>query len=160
MDYQIKFKNKIKGNKNISNVVGFTLIELLVVVGIFVALIVVSDSVYTNLKSSSNLKIATGSLVQAVRYAEENTQSGRGDSKWGVKILSDKVVVFKGNSYASRDVSSDQNLDFPGGIVPSGSSEFVFEKMTGWTTTTGTATITNNSGSKNISINAKGVITY
>ncbi len=158
MDYQIKFKKRTY--LGVVRQSGFTLIELIMVIAIFGILFAISSSVYVNLKVSSNLKITTGSLVQALRYAEENAQIGKNDLKWGVEILPNKVVIFGGDSYSNRDTSLDQILNFPSGIVPSGNSEFVFEKITGWTTTTGTATITNNSGVKNISVNEKGTITY
>lgn len=145
MDYQIKYKNK-----------GFSLIELLVVVAIFAILAVVSDSVYVNLKSSSNLKIATTSVVQAIRHAQINSQAVKEDSKWGIEILSNEVIIFKNNYVYPGSLS----LDLPKGIVPSGISEIIFEKMSGSTTTTGTITLTNSSGVKNILINEKGTITY
>lgn len=149
MVYQVKYKNK-----------GFTLVELLLVLAIFAIFFVLSESVYVNLKSSSNLKIATTNLVQSIRYAQNNSEIMKNDSKWGVEIFSDKAVIFKGNSYLTRDNSFDQNFDFPKGITPSGVSEIVFEKMTGSTSNTGTVILTNSSGVKNILINEKGTITY
>ena len=149
MVYQIKYKNK-----------GFTLIELLLVLAIFAIFFALSQSIYVNFKSASNLKIATTSLVQSIRYAQNNAQIMKGDSKWGVEAFSNKAIIFKGDSYTSREVSADQNFDFPKGITASGISEIVFEKMTGETFNTGTIILTNSSGVKNILINEKGTITY
>jgi prepilin-type N-terminal cleavage/methylation domain-containing protein len=148
MDYQIKY------NK------GLTLIELLVVIAIFSILVSVSFTVYTNFNARNNLETATDGLVEALRFAQSNAEAVNGDAKWGVGILADKFVVFKGSTYVGRDASFDQALDFSRTIVPSGLLEIVFEKMTGETLTVGTTTLTNTSGTKNININVKGTITY
>ena len=175
MAYQTKFKKKgltrivdfrdailsrTKKGASRKFTTGFTLIELIIVLGIFAIFFALSESVYVNLKASSNLKIGTMSLVQSIRYAQNNADATKNDSKWGVEILSNQMVVFKGNSYATRDVSADQLLDFPKGITASGISEIVFEKMTGFTNNTGTVTLTNNAGVNNIIINGKGTLTY
>jgi prepilin-type N-terminal cleavage/methylation domain-containing protein len=158
MDYLIKYKYKYKC-KNKSNKKGFSLVELLVVIGIFSILILVSNSAYVNFKASSNLKIGTNNLVESLRYAQVNSQAVKNDSPWGVEILSNQVVIFKGAGYLTRDIAADQILKFPQGIVASGSSEFVFQKLIG-STTGGTVVLTNNAGAKNIIVNAKGTITY
>jgi hypothetical protein len=98
--------------------------------------------------------------VEAIRHAQSNAQIGKGDSSWGVKILSDSVIIFKGSSYVSRDTSADQSLNFSGGVVASGIDEIVFTKVTGSTINTGTVTLTNSYGTKNIQINEKGTLTY
>jgi prepilin-type N-terminal cleavage/methylation domain-containing protein len=154
-----KYKNtKIKLSRNSQR--GFSIIEVIIVVGIMTLLFSVSDSVYTSFKSSSNLDIATGSLVEALRYSKTNSEIMKGDSKWGVKIFADHLVIFKGDSYTARDTGYDQSINFPSGVVASGTGELTFEKMTGVPVNTGTIDIVNNSGTKNILINEKGTITY
>lgn len=152
MDLQIKSIKKLSR--------GFTLVEMIVVIGIITLLATVSTSVYNSFKTHENLEIATTGVVEALRHAQSNAQSGKGDASWGVKILSGSAVIFKGTSYASRDTTADQILDFSGGVVTSGLSEIVFTKVTGSTTNTGTVTLTNSYGTKNIQINEKGTLTY
>lgn len=159
MAYQTKF-NFFCNKFFLKNRAGFSLIEILVVIGIFTVLLTVSTSVYNNIKSHSNLDLATNGLVEALRFAQSSAQSGKGDSKWGVEVFSDKVLVFKGNAYLGRDVAFDKVLDFAGGISASGLSEIVFEKLTGATSTVGTVVLSNTSGNKNIYINEKGTVTY
>ncbi len=147
-----------KSTKELSR--GFTLVEIVVVIGIVALLVAFSTSVYNSFKTHENLEIATTGVVEAVRHAQANAQSGKGDSSWGVESLSNSILIFKGSSYASRDTSSDLPFDFSGGVVASGLSEIVFEKITGSTVNTGAITLTNSYGTKNITINAKGTITY
>lgn len=139
---------------------GFSLVEIVLVLGIMTFLISISDSLYTKVKSSNNLKIGTDNLVETIRYAENSSHLGKGNDNWGVKIFSSNVVIFKGVNYISRDTSFDLSLNFPSGVKASGNDEFIFNKLTGWPTNTGTIILTNNSGVTNISINEKGTITY
>lgn len=151
MDYLVKFKK---------DSCGFTLIEMIVVIGIIALLTAVSSSVYSGFKTHEHLEIATMGVVEAVRHAQANAQAGKGDSSWGVQVLPQSFVVFKGGSYAGRDTSTDQEVPLPGGVSTSGLSEIVFEKITGVTVDTGTLNIANEYGTKNISINAQGTLTY
>jgi len=159
MDYQNKFKN-LKNRFAINKSGGFTLLELILVIGIAILLFNVSTSSFNTYKIHSNLSLAVGGVVEAIRLAQSSSQSGKGDSKWGVEILSNQVVVFKGNSYASRVISADEPLNFSNGIIPSGLTEIVFEKISGVTTNIGTITLTGGSEIKNLIINAKGTVTY
>lgn len=152
MDYRIKSHSCF--NK------GFSLLELLIVIGIFAIFATLTTSVYYDTRSNTNLELTTGTLVEAVRYAQSSAQSGKGDSKWGVEIIAKQVIVFKGSTYASRDITSDRVSDFSSGVTASGLSEIVFEKTTGVTTNTGAVVLTNSSGTKNVSVNSKGVVNY
>lgn len=152
MNSQIRYKNNYYQ--------GFSLIEFLVVIGIFTVFATISVSTYVNFKMHNNLAIATNELAQALRYAQSNSQLVNSDSRWGVKVLADEIIIFKGDDYNSRDVSADQNIDIPIGINTSGLSEIIFEKLSGQTINTGTIVLTNNTEIKNVLINEKGTITY
>lgn len=152
MDLQIKSAKKLT--------LGFSLLEVIVVIGIVGLLATISTSVYSSFKAHENIEIATTSVVEAIRYAQSNSQAGKGDSSWGVEIIPTSVIIFKGTSYSSRDVSADQSLDFSSGVVASGLSEIIFSKITGTTVNTGTVVLTNSYGTKNILINEKGTLTY
>lgn len=134
--------------------------ELLIVIGIFSIIASISITSYVDYTSYQNREIAVNTLVEAIRFAQSNSQTVEGDSKWGVKILPTQLIVFKGTTYTTRDVSYDQISEFNGGVIASGLNEVVFEKMLGNTTNIGTTTFTNKAGIKNIQINEKGTITY
>ena len=151
MDYQNKFKN-------LNN--GFSLLELILVIGIAILLFNVSTSGFNSYKMHSNLELATNGVVEAIRLAQSSAESGKGDSKWGVEILSNQVVIFKGDSYATRITSSDEILNFSNGISASGLSEIIFEKISGITINTGDIFISNSSGEKKLSVNSFGIVDY
>lgn len=139
---------------------GFSLLEVLIVLGIVALIAGISTTTFNNFRSHENLEIAATSVVEALRHAQANAQSGKGDSAWGVKMLPSSTVIFKGTSYAGRDTAADQPFSFSGGVVASGLSEIVFIKVMGATENTGTVTLTNSYGTKNIEINEKGTLTY
>lgn len=147
-------------SKSINRKGGFTLIEVLVVITVLGLLISISTVGFTNFRTHESLRIALSGVVEATRRAQVSAIEAKGDSEWGVFFQSDRVVVFKGSSYASRDNSYDQTLVVPGGVVISGLSEVVFDKLRGTTTNIGIITLTNSYGTSNITINDKGTLSY
>lgn len=160
MAYQIKFHNKVIRTPMSFGRRGFSLLELLIVIAIFSLFAGLGTSTYYSMRSHSNLELATGSLVEAVRFAQSSAQSGKSDSKWGVEILTNQIVIFKGDTYASRDTTKDEIFNFSSGVSASGLSEIVFEKVTGATVNTGTTTLSSSSESRNIFVNEKGTVVY
>ncbi len=129
---------------------GFTLIEMLVVVTIFVLLIsssavLVSDNTVRE-DLSANSKQVIDFLNRAHNYA---VNAYYGDD-WGVKTLNDHtdcysgaeagdcLVLYKGQSYASRNNLYDEILLFDGSVYldAAQANEFYFERISGWLSTT------------------------
>lgn len=150
MNCQIKYK-KMKA--------GFSVIELVIVVTIFILFAGISQITFFDFQRKSNLEISANNVVEALRYAKSNAQQVQNDTKWGVKINGSNVIVFSGNSYDARNTAFDKEITL-NGILTSGLSEIIFQKVTGETINTGTITLTLGSQTKNIVINEKGTITY
>lgn len=139
---------------------GFTVIELLVVIAIFVVFAGLGEQAFFSFQSKSNLEIATNNVVEALRHAKSNAQQVQGDTKWGIKINANEIIVFSGDSYALRNMALDQSISLTSGISPSGLSEVVFEKVSGKTLGMGTITLTGKDQIKDIIINSYGIINY
>ncbi len=147
--------------RSFQNSAGFTLIEVLLSVAAITIIAGVSIPVYQSFQVRNDLDIATVEIAQGARRAQILSQSVDGDIAWGVKIQSGMIVIFKGNSYATRDVAFDEIFEMPISIVISGISELVFAKFTGLPTTTGTTTLTSSTNeTRNITINVKGTVNY
>lgn len=138
---------------------GFTLVEILVVVSLLSILALVSVGGYRRVQSSNEMQTSLSTVASAVRSAQLNAQAMLGDSNWGVRAATGSIVVFKGNSYATRDTAEDSTLQLSAQLAVSGTAEFVFTKLTG-TTASGTLTLSGLGSTKNIVINAKGILTY
>lgn len=139
---------------------GFTLIEVLVTVGIVALMVSLSAGVYVTFSRHESLEIATVGVVEAIRHAQANAQAGKGDAAWGVKFAERSVTVFRGASYSGRAASDDQTMGFPGGVKAGGLGEIVFSEYVGATTNVGTVVLSNDLGQRNISVNAKGTVSY
>lgn len=132
----------------------------MVAIAIMAAFAAAAGSVYTRYASSSNLEVATLGLASALRYARSNAQAVAGDSEWGVKVLPKGATVFRGSSYATRAAAYDRSVDLPRGVKAAGLDEFAFRKLTGETVSAGSVTLSNAGGSKTVTVNAKGTVTY
>lgn len=139
---------------------GFSLIEVMAVVAILAVCAAAVGPVYRVVQVKNDLESATVGAVSSLHRAQAAAQSGNADTNWGVKFFSTNAVVFAGSSYASRQTSYDERLDFPGSITVAGNTEVVFTKFTGLPQVVGTTTITNPSGTKSLVLNGVGTINY
>lgn len=139
---------------------GFTLLELLLSIALISVLAGFSLPVYRTLIKKNDLDIAANSIVASLRRAQILSQAVDGDITWGVKVQSGSIVVFKGASYATRDTAYDEIFDVPTSIGIGGTGEYVFAKMTGLPQSTGTTTLTSESDTRTVNINAKGMVGY
>lgn len=140
---------------------GFTLIETMLAIALIAVLSGLSIVFYTSFQNKNSLDLATNTITQSLRRAQVLSRAMDGDSTWGLNVQSGSITVFKGASYAARDITYDETFDTPTNITPSGLSEVVFTKLTGDPNSTGTFTLTNADGETSaITINGKGMISY
>jgi len=140
---------------------GFTMIELLMSIALITLIAGIGIPVYQSFQVKNDLDVATNNWVQTLRRAQTLSEAMDGDSTWGAKIQSGSIILFKGSSYALRDTTYDENFDMPSALTPSGLSEVVFDKLTGFPQTTGTTTLTTTTNeTRTITINSKGILNY
>ena len=92
---------------------GFTVPELLIVMAIGIILTAASVPIYSNFQVKVQLNESTTQAVQTLRVAREYSVSRYKDSAWGVLIdinlaADDGYILYKGDSYATRDVDYDR----------------------------------------------------
>jgi len=143
---------------------GFTIVEVIIVVAFFSILAFVSVSFYQSFQVTYELNTSINELVQNLRRAQSKAMASEGDSKHGIYFNSGygaTYVLFKGNSYATRDTDYDEetilsnNINLTYGL--GGGQEVVFSKFRGRPNNTGTITITSINGDyKTITINTAG----
>jgi len=141
---------------------GFTLIELLLSIGIITLLVGMSLPIYASFVSRNDLDLTTQNIVSALRRAQAYARGVRGDSQWGVAVLSGQAVLYKGSTYASRDSNFDETISIPSSITSSGTSDIAFTKLSGSTFVDGSITLTSSASNdtRTISFNAKGMVNY
>ncbi|MBN2087201.1 prepilin-type N-terminal cleavage/methylation domain-containing protein [Candidatus Peregrinibacteria bacterium] len=148
---------------------GFTLVELIVVIAIFVILFSTAVMVIGDTLNRHNLKNEGNQIVQTLREARTNAVAGRFNSKWGVYLNTstnpDSYILFKGNTYSSRDSDYDLIRVFPSAvsfsnISISGGSEIVFDVRGGGTDNIGSLRLVTSNDQFGISVNRLGLIDY
>lgn len=138
---------------------GFTIVEMITVLALM-AVIGAGATVLVRGYANRNDVPATAELViSALSTAQSRARTGLGDDTWGVKLNNNEIVVFKGASYATRVVASDEKHGLSSGATFSGLTEIVFSKLYGYPSVTGNIIVNAGVISKTINLNAKGLVT-
>lgn len=112
----------------------FTLAEILIVLAILSALLAVGWPILAGYQRSAAVKEYTIKTVSLIRQAEFEAAAGFLNVPHGVKLFNNKIIIFAGSSYSSRNSTFDRELPFSEAVVSwslsgSGStSEIVFSK--------------------------------
>ena len=138
---------------------GFTLLEVLLAGSVIALIAGFMLPVSVALKNRTDLDTAATGLTQSLRRASSLAHSNRDNSRWGVRVESGVIVLFHGSNYQSRDVTYDEITSISPSISASGTTEFVFEKLTGDLGANRTIALTFGAEQRTITINAKGIIT-
>jgi len=138
----------------------YTLIEVLVTTALLVSLVGISIPIYQNFQIVNELDSAVNLSVRVLRSAQLQAQSVQLDSNWGIFYSIGKVTIYKGTTYAGRDATQDQVYDIPANVAVSGLNDFIYSKVFGDPSATGTITFTNFTTVKTIVVNSKGALTY
>jgi Tfp pilus assembly protein FimT len=118
----------------------FTLLEILMIVGIIALLAALAIPALHNFQLSSDLENSSQELINALRLAQQRTIASEGDSSWGVYFIAGgpphQYVLFKGDSYLSRDASKDEIHKISGAVLISeinlgGMPEVIFSRISG-----------------------------
>lgn len=108
---------------------GFTLFETMLVVAFTGALFAISYTAYDQMYRRHGLDLALVNTQESLRRAAFLSISMEGDSSWGVHIAENALTLFKGMTFADRDASYDETIEFD--YADAAPSEYVFAKMTG-----------------------------
>lgn len=151
-------------------VCGFTLLELLISIAIISIIVaIVMPSLY-NIRDEQILKNTTEDIITTLNQARSKTLASQDSNYYGVHFESDRMVSFTGGVFSepnssNLEVSFDSHVSIPasGGInLNGGTSNVIFERLTGDTDSYGTIIVQLNSNplkNKTIIIRKTGIIT-
>jgi Tfp pilus assembly protein FimT len=139
---------------------GFSLAELLLVMAMLAVVVGLGAPVYLSAANRNERDVATNLLVQDLYRAQVNSRAVTADKNWGVAVNGQTVTLFRGASYAARDQAFDDNYDVPRSISLAGTSQIVYDKLTGWPQTTGSFSLQSKTDNRTVTINGKGMVDY
>ncbi len=139
---------------------GFTLLEVLLAVAILALITGIGLPIFRSWQVSNDLDVAATITVQSLRRAQFLSQAVDSDQSWGVRIEPGQVIIFQGNSFATRNASKDESFNISGHITASGLTEVVFSKFYGLPQSSGAIIFSSNNQTRTVTINSKGTVFY
>lgn len=125
---------------------GISLVELILAVAIIAILSAVTLPMGSRFIQKSHAKTTTETLVSYLNSSRIFSQSAKEGTTWGVYITQDRITLYSGTDYATRNTALDQEYNVPASVtlnpVP---TEISFTKESG-ETTGGIITITEAEG--------------
>lgn len=137
---------------------GFTFIELIFSVGLLFIVFGLTTGFYIRFFTQNAVENTQRQLGASLRKAQMYAMMGKQNSNWGVNITSQKIILFQGNSYASRTTVFDEVYAVNNNITISGFTEVVYARITGLPSSAPTVTISGANEVKTVAVNAQGVV--
>ena len=137
---------------------GFTFIELIFSVGLLFIIFGLTTGFYVRFFSQNAVENTQRQLVASLRKAQIYAMMGRQNSNWGVNISAQKITLFQGNAYASRNTIFDEIYALNNNITVAGFTEVVFARVTGLPSSTPLVTVSGVNEIKTVTVNTQGVV--
>lgn len=119
---------------------GFTLVEMLMVISIIGVISGVTVPLYRDYQVRNDLNVATEQATQGLARARLLSQSAQSDAGWGFYVPSG--TLYKGDSYATRVVGSEEMYPMPSTITVTGIFDIAYSKIKGQPSSTGSIILT------------------
>lgn len=124
---------------------GFTLIEVLIVIAVIVILVSMSTGAFVQFYAGNILESETQKVQTILVDARAQTLLSKEDTNYGVHFESNKVILFKGNTYSAVDPDNEElilssRVSLTTNIV-GGGSDIIYRRLTGNVVANGTTTI-------------------
>jgi len=137
------------------------MIELLIVVAILAIVGFFSIPFVQTFQISSDLNSVVDQLTQAIRRVQVQARAGQNDDDWGIAFNegSKEYTIFKGTSYAFRDSTFDEVIEYPARFSATNDldNEIIFFKYSGTPTASGTITVVDDQGNEQRTIRVSGI---
>lgn len=137
---------------------GFTLIELLLSMAVLSIMTATSVPLLVAYQNQNEIHLKGQEITSMLRRAQLYARTSNDSSEWSVRVQPGSATLYKGTTFATRDVSADETSVLPSSIVPSGLSSVTFTKLSGIPSATGTITLTSGTQTRLISLNSVGMV--
>lgn len=117
---------------------GFSVIELLVSIGILGLLLGVSITSFVSFTRKDSVLATATAIAESLRDARARTLASVAGSQYGVKVDADRFTFFQGSTFSSSTPNNNTFIFSSGVRASSTMSTFVFERVTGNSSASGT----------------------
>lgn len=154
---------KLRKTAKINFKKGFTVVEILFVIATLSIIFSVIVPQFSKSREMQVLKNGVADILSSIDKARGQTLSSLNSSSYGVHFESDKIIIFKGQDFSTRDTAKDEtvNITTPA-VISSGTlalpADIFFNRLSGTPSDSGTIIISTSSYSKTITISAIGVV--
>lgn len=138
---------------------GFTLIEVLLTISLVAIAAMMSSIFYGRFIFSQSIMVVSDQLEGSLREAQAYSMAGKDNVQWGVAIEAQNIILFQGDSFATRDREMDTVSTIDHGVTVAASSETVFARMTGVPDTQTVFVISDGHETKTYTLGASGALT-
>ena len=107
---------------------GFTLIEIVTAISLLLLIFGVGSAFSINYLRNSYLTSSVEYIVREIYLAQADAVSETGHSDHGVVVFPDRVVRYRGGTYAGRDPAYDIVTILPAEVEVTGDTGVQFEK--------------------------------
>ncbi len=138
---------------------GVTFIELILVVAIILTIGIMSTAFYSRFLTQNSVDNVTDQFAGQLRKAQIYTMMGKqSGGVWGVNYSSNRITLFQGNSYATRNTALDETFTVNANITVSGITDVTFARLTGIPSSSPTITVAGNNSQNILTVNSMGVV--
>ena len=137
---------------------GFTLIEVMLTLALVSILASLSFPLSGYFLSPQEVAVVRDELQGSLSKAQLYSMTGKNGALFGVAVHDQAIVLFQGNSFATRDQAFDEVFPLHPRVTVSGLTEVVFARVTGEPDTEPTMTIAGNDTTETVTMNAEGIL--
>ncbi len=145
---------------------GITILETLLTIAIISILVAIILPQFSKMKENQVAKNSIGDVASALRSAQSKSLASLDSSEYGVRLESDRVIIFKGKVFSEgagdnevTDIispASISNVTLNG--VSATAGDIYFERISGSPSKTGTITISTPSYTRIVTVSATGAV--
>lgn len=140
---------------------GYTLLEISLTLTLLVFVLGLGAPILWSAVTQNDMWLSVQIVTHSLRRAQSLSMAMKKDTRWGVKLTEKNAIVFSGSSFDSRLSDYDETIDFPVNLKFQGSTELIFEKLSGLPNFSGNIILENPSNqTKTIIINSSGTVDY
>src|SRR5688572_24540787 len=87
---------------------GFTLLEIMLTMALFAIVAFLASPFYGNFMYKQELSVVSAELRGSLAKAQLNSMQSKNASAWSIWVDNGNIILFRGDSFGSRDQSFDQ----------------------------------------------------